>query len=87
VAASELCNELLQGAPRCHGIGRFPERRRQAQAKLLFLLFVADEQSLKELCSILFVGKNPVPEKDLAHLREASIFILRNMYQSLLQFL
>ncbi len=48
--------------------------------------FMACQQSLKELCPIFFVAHCSVSQKNLAHLRQASIFIPRYLYQSLLQF-
>ena len=59
--------------------------RASPQLLLLNLFFMACEYSLKKLCSIFSVGRSAFPQKNLAHLSEASIFILRNLYQSLLQ--
>jgi len=41
---------------------------------------------MKKFGPIFLVRQRPVSQKNLTHLREASIFILRYLYQSLLQF-
>jgi len=65
----------------------FRETRRHTPEQLLSISFslMTCEQSLKILCPIFPVGQRSISQKNLTHLREAAIFILRYLYQSLLQ--